>query len=218
MIGLLRNSFYGAVNSAVIFLATILALGVALLITGSPTLLTLIVVISAAAGSFVSISCFRREAATKWSSYELTAPVSRKDIVKAQYISHVAWIAGGMIVAVVFVALAMLLRGNGYFFYELRDPLALFCFSVGTALFVGTLFYPITYFMGAVKNEVVMLISLIGAIGITYGLTWIFNFIYDFRPLSDPEFYFCISMYTVVTIILFLVSYFVSTLIYRRKE
>jgi len=218
MIGLLRNSFYGAIRSAVILLFVILAVGLALVITGRPTLLTLFVIISAVAASFVAISSFRRESSTKWSKYELTTPVRRKDIVKAQYISHAIWIVCGIILSAIFVALSVIRHGNGYFFYELRDPLALFCFSAGTALFMGDLFYPITYFMDTDKNEVMMIISLLGAVGLTFGIVWILNAAYGFKPLSDPEFYFSISIYIAVSIVFFLLSYFISKLIYSRKD
>jgi len=218
MIGLLKNSFYGAIRSAGVLLFVILAVGLALLITGNPILLTLNVIISAGAASFVAISSFRRESSTKWYKYELTTPVKRNDIVKAQYISHVAWVVCGIIVSTIFVALAVLLHTNGYFFYELRDPLALFCFSVGTALFIGVLFYPITYLMGTDKNEVVMIISLIGAVGLTFGIVWLLNAAYGFKPLSDLEFYFSVSVYMAVAISFYIFSYYISTLIYRRKE
>lgn len=218
MKGLLRNSYYGAIRSALVLLVAVFAVGLALLIIGSPTLLTLIVILSAAAACFVAISSFRREASTKWSKYELTTPVRRKDIVKTQYISHVSWVACGIIISVIFVTLAVVLHGNGHFFYELRDPLALFVFSTGTAVFMGALFYPITYFMGADKNEAMMIISLLGAVGLSFGITWLLNVAYGFKKLSDLEFYFSISVYMAVVIVFFIVSYYISTFIYNRKE
>lgn len=218
MKGLLRNNFYGAMKSAGIFLFAVAAVGLALLIVGDPVLLQLVVIISAAAASFVSISGFRKDASSKWSQYELTAPVRRKDIVKAQYISHAAWVSGGIILSAVFVVLAVLLRGNVYFFNVLRDPAALFCVSAGAALWTGTLFYPVTYALGADKNEVVMICSLLGAIGITYGIMWMVSAAYGFKQLSDSEFYTCIFIYVMTAIAFFLFSCFVSTSIYSKKD
>ena len=218
MIGLLKNNFYGALGGAVILLAFFSLAGLGLLISGNPSLLTIFVLISATAFAFNAVSGFRKEASTKWNKYELITPVMRKDIIKSRYISHIIWVVSGLVLAVVFVGLTVLIHGNRFFYYELRDPLSLFCVSIGISLFMGALFYPLIYFLGADKNEIVMIISLIGAVGLTIGTLWLTNAAYGFEPVSDPEFYLSISVFMATAVLSFLLSYFLSRSIYRRKE
>lgn len=218
MNGLLKNSFYGALGSAKILLAVFLAAGIALLISGNPTLLNILGLITATVFSFNAVSGFRKEAATKWSKYELTAPVRRKDIVKCRYINHIIWISAGVLLSAVFIGLTVLFHGNNYFYYEVRDPLTLFCVSTATALFMGTLFYPAIYFFGTDRSEIMIIVSLLGAIGLSIGTMWAINAGYDFSSLSDPEYFLCLAVFMAVAIISFVLSYFLTYFIYRRKE
>ncbi|WMJ89237.1 ABC-2 transporter permease [Anaerocolumna sp. MB42-C2] len=217
-IGLLKNSFYGAIGSAIIFLIVFLTAGLVLLITGSPALLNVLVVISATAFAINAVSGFRKEASTKWNKYELAAPVRRKDIVKSRYISYMSWIIFGIILSAVFAGLAVLVHGNLYFYHVIRDPLTLFCLSIGIALLMGTLYYPAIYLFGADRNEVIIIISLLDAVGIAFAIIWLINAGNDFNVLSDPEYYFFIALFLGIVIILFLLSYVLTVAIYRRKE
>ncbi len=218
MIGLLKNNFYGAIGSAVIFLVVFLTAGLALLITGNPSLLNILVIVSATAFAFNAISGFRKEASTKWNKYELTTPVRRKDIVKSRYISHIIWIVVGVVLSVVFVGLTVLLHGNLYFYHVIRDPLTLFCLSAGIALLVGTLYYPAIYLFGADRSEVIIIISLLGAVGIAFAIIWLINAGNDFNVLSEPEYYLFIFLFLGIIVVLFLLSYFLTVAIYRGKE
>jgi hypothetical protein len=218
MNGLLKNSFYGALGSAKILLVFFLAAGIVLLVSGNPTLLTVLGLISATVFSFNAVSGFRKEASTKWNKYELTAPVRRKDIVKCRYINHLIWVGAGVLLSAAFIGLTVLFHGNNYFYYEVRDPLTLFCVSTGTALYMGTLFYPAIYFLGTDRSEVIIIVSLLGAIGLSFGTMWAINAGYGFNSLSDPEYYLCMAVFMAVAIASFVLSYFLTNFIYHRKE
>lgn len=218
MIGLLKNNFYGTIGSAILFFAVFSALGLVLLITGNPTVLNIMVVISATASAFNAVSGFRKEASTRWNKYELTTPVRRKDIVKSRYISHVSWIVIGSVLAGIFVAFTVLVHGNLYFYHVVRDPVSLFSLSIGIALLLGTLYYPAIYFLGSDKNEVIIIISLLGAIGIAFGIIWVINAGNDFQSLTDPEYFLFIAVFMGIVVLLFILSYFLTVHIYRKKE
>jgi hypothetical protein len=218
MSGLLKNSFYGALGSAKILLVFFLAAGVALLISGNAAILMLYGFITATAFSFVAVSGIRREAATKWNKYELTAPVRRKDIVECRYINHIIWIGAGILLSGIFIGLTVFFHGNTYFYYEVRDPLTLFCVNAATALFMGALFYPAVYFFGTDRSEIIIIISVLGAIGLTLGTMWAINAGHDFSSLSDPEYFLCMAIYMAVAIASFFLSYFLTNFIYRKKE
>lgn len=218
MNGLLKNSFYGALGSAKILLAFFVVAGFALMITGNPSFLNIFGLITATVFSFNAVSGLRKEAATKWNKYELTAPVRRKDIVKCRYINHIIWVSVGVLLSAVFIGLTVLFHGNNYFYYSVRDPLTLVCVGSGTALFMGTLFYPAIYFFGTDKSEIIIIVSLLGAIGLSLGTMWIINAGYGFRSLSDPEYYLCMTIFMAVVIVSFILSYFATNIIYRQKE
>lgn len=218
MIGLLRNNFYGAIGSAVFFFVIFIAAGFTLLITGNPSILNILVALSATAFAFNAISGFRKEAASKWNKYELTMPVRRKDIIRSRYIGHVCWIIIGILLAAIFVGLAILLHGNHFFYHKIRDPLTLFCLSIGIALLFGALYYPLIYLMGADKSEVIIIISLLGAVGTVSGIIWLINAGNDFQSLTNPEYYFFIALFMCIVMLLFLLSHLLTIFIFNRKE
>ena len=218
MTGLLKNNFYGALGSAKILLAVFLAVGIGLLISANHTLLNIYGLVTATVFSFNAVSGFRKEASTKWNKYELTAPVRRKDIVKSRYINHIIWIGAGLLLSAVFIGLTILFHGNNYFYYEVRDPLTLFSMSVGASLFMGTLFYPAVYFFGTDRSEIMIILSLLGAIGLTFGTIWVINAGHDFSSLSDAKYFLCLAFFLGVAVVSFILSYFLTNFIYRRKE
>lgn len=218
MIGLLKNNFYGAIGSAILFLIVFIAAGAVLLITGNPVLLYILTMVSATAFAFNAVAGFRKEASSKWSNYELTTPIRRKDIVKSRYVSHMSWMAFGILLAAVFVVLTALLHGSRCFYTVERDPLVLFCLSVGIALLLGVIYYPAIYFFGADKSEVIMIISLLGSVGISYAIIWLLNAINGFRLLTDPEFYFLMAVFMGIVVLLFVLSYFLTVFVFRKKE
>lgn len=218
MIGLLKNQFYGAMGSGILFFVAFMAGGLVLLIIGNPALLNILVMVSAPVFVFSAIAGFRKEAATKWSRYELTAPITRNDIVKSRYIGHLFWATVGTSLAAIFVGLAVLLHGNRYFYHPVRDPLTLFCLSVGIALLFGALYYPAIYFFGADKSEMMIILSLFGAVGTALGIIWLINAGNNFEPLSDPEYYMFMTVFMGSIVLLFALSYCLTVFVFRKKE
>ncbi len=218
MKGLLKNQFYGAMDSALILLAIFTVFGIGVWFLGYPSLLTVYVLVPATAFALNVTAGFRKEAASKWDKYELATPVKRKDIVKSRYISHFVWVLAGIILSGILVGLTVVRHGNIYFDYIARDPLTIFFVAGGVAVLTGTIFYPVVYIWGADKSEMAIIISLTGAIGGTFGIVWLLNAAYDFRPLSDSEYYLVLTIYMVLVLISFILSYFFTTYIYKRKD
>lgn len=218
MKGLLKNQFYGAWGSAVILLLFFLAIGIGLVISGNPSLLNIYVVVSSAAFSFNAVSGFRKEASSKWNKYELSIPVTRNQIVKSRFVSHALWTLSGIILSALFVLITLKIHGNMYFYYLVRDPLMLFSCGIGIALLTGSIFYPLIYFLGTDKSEIIMIISLLGSVGATIGIFWLLNAANDFQGLSDSEFYLIVTAYIAIVLVTFILSYFLTTLIYQKKE
>jgi len=220
MIGLLKNYYYGAFGSAVIFLVAFLAAGFGLLFTGGSDMFVYgFILVSGVAFSFNAVSGFRKESSTKWNKYELTAPIKRKDIVKSRYVNHILWVCIGILLSTAFVSLTLLIHGNQYFDNGIRDILSLFSTSIVIALFMGAIFYPAIYFFGTDKSEIMIIISILGAVGATVGIVWLANNLYDYGdPVSDIEFYVSMAVIMMTAIAAFISSCVLTILIYLRKE
>lgn len=218
MKGLLRNSFYGAMGSAFVTLAIFVVLGIAVIITADSTLLIIFSLASATVFTINALSSFRKEAATNWYKHMLTAPIRRKDIVKSRYISHTLWCLGGMILVVAFVGITVLFHGNRFFYNGIRDPITLLCIGLGIPTLMGSIFYPLIYLFGSDKNELMMILALAGAAGITAGVIGLINMCYEHHPISDAEYFAGLSVYMGVVVVSFFSSYFLAAFIDRRKE
>ena len=218
MKGLLKNQFYGAIGGAAVLIVFFGAVGAWLLISANPSLLNIYVLVIATAFAFNAVSGLRKESSSKWIRYQLTTPVTRRDIVKSRFVNHVFWVLVGVLLSALFVILALAIHGNQYFYYSIRDPLILFCCGTGIALLMGVIFYPVIYLLGTDKSEIIMIISLLGSIGITSGVFWAYNSVYDFKSVSDLKFYLGVTIYMVLVFVLLILSYFLTTVIYRKKE
>lgn len=219
MTGLLRNNFYAAAGSAKIIIFLLGMAGAGLLITGNAILFVAFALSSATLLSLNAASSIRKESATKWNKYVLTTPVKRKDIIKSRYISHTLYAMAGIAIPFVFVIFAILIHGNNFFYYEVRDPVAMFSLGLGIALFWGAFFYPAVYFFGTDKNEIMILISLLAAAGVTFGITAVLNAKTGSEVgATDFEFYSSIAIYMGAAFLSFILSYFVTVHIYKNKE
>ena len=147
MKGLLRNNFYATLSNAKTFSVILLFLGI-FVVAMDNTIATLIIdymLLVMIGFSFNSIASVRKESATKWHKYKLTAPVRRTDIVKSLFVSELLWLAVGITFAAVSTALSISLHGNP--FDRNMDIFMLFVIGVGISLFMGAIFFPL-FFLG----------------------------------------------------------------------
>lgn len=218
MTGLLKNNFYGALGNIRLFLAFDAALYAALLISGSVSLMNILTVVTAPVLALLAVSCLRKESGSKWDKYKITLPVTRKAIVTSHYICHLAWTLLGMIGTILLMALTVLIHGNLYFAYGIRDALTLVLCGGITALLIGAISYPLLYFWGAERTEAVIAISIVASIGILLSLTWLINLFFGNGTLSDSEYYFSTAATAAISGILYIASYFLSVAILNKKE
>ena len=208
MIGLLRNNFYGMIGNIKLLLAFFIVFGGALLITGNYTLLSAFTLLTGPTFALLSFSCLRKETASKWNKYKLSLPVKRKDIIKSQFLSHIAWTAFGVLIATAVIALTVLIHGNKFFYYGFRDAITLLIGSGVLALFIGAISYPMFYLWDAEGNEAIIAISIIASIGITTGLSWLVNAINGFNnQITDFEYYMSVIFILAIAIVIFALSF-----------
>lgn len=212
MKGLFLDNFYKTVGSIKLFAFLVLAVGIAVLVTGNSTTLELFVYIAITALSVNGVTGMRKDADVKWNKLELTLPVRRSDIIKSKYISYLFWVLIGIVTASIFTALAVVIHGNVFFVYGFRDLSSLFTLGTAIALLVGALFYPLAYLFGVDKSETLLVVSVIGSIGLAIFFIWIVNL--D----GMLSYYTRLSIFGFIAILIFFISYIITNIIFSRKE
>ena len=178
MRGLLRNNFYVTLADAKAFAVVVTLLGVFVVAMDNaiPSLLIFYIMLVMVGFPFNSVAGIRKESATKWGKYKLTAPVKRTDIVKSFFVSQLLWLAVGIAFAGMGVALSVAL--HGYPFDKDTDIFMLFVMGIAVSLFMGAIFFPMYFLGGEERSTVIMIVSLLGGIGIFMGLTTLVNKVY----------------------------------------
>ncbi len=175
MRGLLRNNFYATLAGAKAFAAVAVLLGIFVVAMDNaiPSLIIGYMLLVMIGFSLNSIASIRKESATKWGKYKLTAPVKRTDIVKSFFASQLLWLSVGIGFAALAVASSVAL--HGYPFDRDTDIFMLFVVGIGISLFMGAIFFPIYFLGGEERSEVILVVSLLGSIGIIMGLSTLVN-------------------------------------------
>lgn len=215
MKGLILDNFYKTLGGMKMFGVLVLAAGIVMMITGNQTILELFVYISITAISAGAVSSMRKDAEAKWDKYEITLPVKKNDIVKSKYFSYAGWLITGFVTAVILVSAAVLIHGNVYFAYGLRDVISLFTLSIVIALMVGAIFFPLAYLIGIDKSEVLLISSIICGVGSAFLMVGLVNR-WEIRDAFD--FYLRAGILLMTSVLLFLLSYFITQTIFTKKE
>ncbi len=217
MKGLLKNNFYAALSNAKVFAVILFVLGIFAAVLGKRDTSWMIgyMMLSMIGFSFNSIASVRKESVGKWSKYKLTTPVTRSAIVRSYYLSLLSWLAVGMAFAGMGAALSVALRG--FPFDRTTDIFLLFVAGVGISLFMGAIFFPLFYIGGEERNEVSLVISLLGGVGLVMGLTALVNAPFP-APMTQAQILFGGAMMIGCALAAFGISCPVATCIYRRKE
>ncbi len=218
MKGLMANNFYGAIDNIKLFFVFDALLSIVLLISGNPTLLNAFAVVSPPAIALFVVACLRKENTSKWGKYKLTFPVTRKAIVKCQYKSHLLWSLIAVAFVGVIIAFTVLIHGNLYFVFGLRDALSLIFIGFVLSSLLGTIAYPMMYFWGAERTEAIITISAVISIGILMALTLLINILFGSHNISNFVFYMSMVVILIIVKVLYVLSYCLSTRIFNSKE
>ena len=217
MKGLMRTNYYAAFSNAKVFAIIMLLSGVSAVAVGKKSTLLMIgyMLLSMIGFSFNSIASLRKESTGKWSKYKLTAPVKRSAIVQSYFLSLLMWLIVGMIFAGIGAALSILL--HGFPFDRNTDIFLLFTAGVGISLFMGAIFFPLFFAGGEERNEVFLVISLLGGVGLVVGLTALINTLFP-SPMTETQVISGSAIIFACALLAFAVSCPVTVYIYLRKE
>lgn len=217
MKGLLKNNFYATLSNVKAFAIVMLLLGVFVVAMDNkiPSLIIGYMLLGMIGFSLNSIASLRKESATKWSKYKLTAPVRRSAIVQSYFWSLLLWLIVGMVFAGIGVALSIIL--HGFPFDRNTDILMLFVVGIAISLFMGAIFFPLFYLGGEERNEVFLVISLLCSIGLVMGLTTFINILFP-APMTTIQIILGGVMILVSALVVFIFSCPLTICVYRKKE
>lgn len=217
MKGLLKNNFYGILSSAKVFLIFMLLLGIYVIMMEKNSFMVIVYALLGIIGfSINAIASLRNESSSKWNKYKLTAPVKRAEIVKSYFLSQLIWLLAGMLFTGMEITLSILLHGSP--FDRNIDIFFIFVTGVGISLFTASLFFPLSYSGGAEKNQVFLIISLIGGIGIFVMLVDLLNTLFDDFSMSAFQMILGGLIIIICSCLAFILSYWVTVGIFKRKE
>ena len=217
MKGLLKNNFYATLSNAKVFAAIMLLLGIFVVAMDNkiPSLIIGYMLLAMIGFSLNSIASLRKESATKWSKYKLTAPVKRSAIVQSYFLSLLLWLVVGMVFAGIGVALSIML--HGFPFDRNTDVFMLFVVGIGISLFMGGIFFPLFYIGGEERNEVFLVISLLCGIGLVMGLTTLLNTLFP-APMTTMQIILGGAIIFACALLIFVISCPVTAYVYHKRE
>lgn len=170
MRGLFLSNFYSAIENIKLFMVIVVVVGIGVLVTGNPTVQELFVYITITLLSVNAVASSRKDAISNWNKFEMTIPVSKKEIVKCKYLSYAFWVLIGTIFTLIITVATMLLHGNDNLLYGMSNFYSMFSLGIGLSLLAGSIFYPLSYLVGVDKSETILIISILIAIGIAIGI------------------------------------------------
>lgn len=171
MKGLIRNHFYSIKDGmkwlAVIFLFT--GIPAATVLEESYLLiLACILVMDAPAIYYLSVLC--RESQTGFRKYILSSPVTRKEIIKSNYMTQLLLLIAGVLAAGLLIALSVLVRG---FAFDMNtDTYGVFGLGLCIHFILGAVFYPLYYLERNEKKELLLGLSIVLSLVIPGILIW----------------------------------------------
>lgn len=167
-------------------------------------LATFLVIFSA----MLPITSFAYDDMAKWDAYALSAPVSRRDVVLSKYIFSFLCLLAGAVVALLFVLFTSSLQGIET---DERWVVVYTIFVLGLAYIAILL--PLLFKFGAEKGRYM-------GIAVLFIPFLIFMLLKNAgMPMpSDDEFFAILSWAPLGAAVLYILSFFVSKVIYGKKE
>ena len=211
MKGLIRNNFYSMENNIKISFIIALFLSVVAFFARHSAVIQMIISMQL----FIFIvnvgTPLHADVVSKWNKFELTLPVKRNDIIKAKYISFVVLFLFGIIMGSI-TALSICVSSG---FSDIQSVLYGYEFGLTLSATTAGIMFPLILKIGTEKNEIIMILSAIASIGLLLLVSAVLT------PLTGEmniKHSLVGIVSTIVALVIFVSSYFVSVRIYRHKE
>lgn len=211
MSGLFLNNYYSIRKSARSSIVLACAVLIILVLTKEPIALRAALFLPFLLIPVQAFEVLKMDALSGWNTFEVTLPVTRRQIVASKYAIFIC-----------FVAISVLLIGTVFFlthmfYYPVIDAtflnFGLRGFGIVCCLAAST--FPLTFKLGTEKSDSIMMMSTGFTFAMFFGLPLILSMI--LTDISHFDEVFSITFGGVSLVCLFL-SYIASVIIYDRKE
>lgn len=211
MRGLIRNNFYSMENNIKISFMIALFAAVVSFFVKHDALIQMIIAMQL----FIFIvnvgTSLHADVVSKWNKFERTLPVKSNDIIKAKYISFATLILLGIVMGSITAIYACVTNG----FSNVHAILYGYEFGLTLSAATAGIMYPLMLKIGTEKNEMIMILSAIAAVGLPVLLSAVLTPLTGEANMKHPLVGIASS---IAAVMIFIGSYFVSVRIYRQKE
>lgn len=217
MKGLIRNNFYSVGSVLKWTIAFCIVINVVVIIgavrfSSNDSFLPMLML--GQIGAFVGLTgtALQKDNTSKWSKYERTLPVKICNVVMARYISFLIFSIIGILLATITVLLFSVISAQPVNFERVGYG---YSFGITFALLVPALLYPLVLKFGADKSEIMLMISVVITISLFVGGSVILT--PYLNHLDNANMIYRIT-WIVMSVVMFISSYFISLALYKRKE
>ncbi|EJQ97655.1 ABC-2 transporter permease [Bacillus cereus] len=213
MRGLLLTNYYLVYRTFFTFMG-IAILGAGLVFYfGDASMYRFIAMFTILFAAIPALEVIKYESKSGYDKYVLTLPVTRSNIVQSHYLFYF-----------LVVIIGTLLSYGIFYVYGLVsdtpiDEGILKSVSLGTFIILnaGAISYPLLYVFGAEKSDAITIGSAGGGLLATFGLQSLIGYLMEQLSLSNSSLYVPI-IYTIFGLIIYILSFFVSVFVYKKKE
>lgn len=149
-----------------------------------------------------------------WNAYAITLPIGRKNIVKSKYISAIIILFSSVILCIVLSFITTMVSENTF---DMQTVLSDILGTILGVILILAIWFPCIYKFGVEKGRIMLFtgvfsVVIVGSIlSKFFDFTAIINFINSLENIG-------LIIIPIITIVLLMISYFVSLRIYLKKE
>ncbi len=213
MKGLLKNNICATLSGAKLFSAFLILFGLFAAAVISQSLQICYVLTGIIGFSFNAASIVKNESASKWSRLKLTLPVRRAELIKSLFCNQLIWLLAGTFFAGAELCISWLLHGCQ--FDQPLDILSLFALGISLSLFMGAIFFPLSYACGEERSEVILIISVLCAFGIDFAIISATN---ELLTPGTTAILLGAVFLTACSLCAFVLSYPLTVFLFKRKD
>lgn len=211
MKGLIRNNFYSMESNMKMAFVIAALLTLTPLLVKNPVFLPMIIAIQIFVFVANTGTSLHADETAKWNKYEITLPIKRSTVIGAKYVTFAILIFCGLLMSVITFAFA----GVSELVLNMNTIIWGYEYGVILAMTTTALMYPMMLKFGTEKSELIMLVSVGMVVGMMLFVAMILSGATNGMNLRHPL---VGAVSVVVSVLLFIGSYFVSLWIQSKKE
>ena len=210
MRGLLLNNFYSmSSNIKLSFSIALVLVFVSLFVGGS--FLPMIMGIQLFIFILNTGASLQIDEISKWSKFELTLPVKRRTIINAKYVSFIILIAIGILISTLTAIVYIVFKGS----VDIKTLIWSYCFGLTLSIATPAFMYPFILKFGTEKSDLIILLSSGLSVVLMFSISILLSLFVPSINFRSP----IVGITSlIVSVLLFILSYFLAVWIHRNKE